>query len=231
MLRSGLETLGYKIHAADNGIGSSEDFLFDDKDWMIRYLVVNTGTWLSGRRVLISPVALGEPNWEEGIFPVALTRKQVENSPPVETDNPVSRRCEEELHLYHGWMAYWGVKPQGSVEIPEGDPHLRSMEKVKGYTIQATDGDIGHVEDFIIDTEHWIIRYLVVNTRNWLPDKKVLVAKPWIQAVRWEDLSVYIDMSRESIKKSPEYDPSQLVNREYEIRLCDYYGRPTYWGD
>jgi hypothetical protein len=112
----------------------------------------------------------------------------------------------------------------------ESDPHLRSTREVIGYHIQARDGEIGHVEDLIVEDEIWFIRYLVIDTRNWLPGRKVLVAPAWAEQVNWVERRVYLDLSRETVKNSPEFDPSMPVNREYEVRLYDYYGRPKYWG-
>jgi uncharacterized protein YrrD len=117
-------------------------------------------------------------------------------------------------------------EPEAEVE---GDPHLRSTREVIGYYIEASDGDIGHVEDFIIDVEAWMIRYMVVNTRNWLPGKNVLVAPEWITAMSWGESKVMVDLTRDSIKSSPEFDPSAPVNRVYEEQLYDFYGRPKYW--
>ncbi|MBK9166200.1 MAG: PRC-barrel domain-containing protein [Bryobacterales bacterium] len=110
-----------------------------------------------------------------------------------------------------------------------GDPHLRSVREVSGYRIRAADGEIGRVADFIVDTDGWAIRYLVVDTRNWLPGRKVLVAPRWVQSIDWGDRLVHVRLHREDIKNSPEFDPNEPVNREYEARLYDYYGRPRYW--
>jgi hypothetical protein len=110
-----------------------------------------------------------------------------------------------------------------------GDPHLRSTQEVLGYYIHASDGDLGHVEDFIVDDDNWTIRYMVVDTRNWLPGKKVLVAPEWITEVSWGESKVYVDLTQDAIKDSPEYDPTETVNRLYEERLYDFYGRPKYW--
>jgi hypothetical protein len=106
---------------------------------------------------------------------------------------------------------------------------LRSVAEVNGYYIQATDGDLGHVEDFVIETETWTIRYLVIDTRKWWSGKKVLVSPLWVERIDWPQSKVFIGMSREMIKNSPEFDPSAPVNRAYEERLFDYYGRPKYW--
>ena len=108
---------------------------------------------------------------------------------------------------------------------------LRSVDEVIGYNIQATDGDIGHVEEFIVDDDTWIIRWFVVDTRNWLPGRKVLVAPDWVTRTSWGDRDVHVDVTRARIKDCPEYDPGLPINRRYEQQLYDYYGRPVYWED
>ncbi|MCI0394457.1 MAG: PRC-barrel domain-containing protein [Chloroflexi bacterium] len=246
MLRGLDELRGYKVLATDDEIGQVDDFYFDDQYWTVRYLVVNTGGWLFGRRVLLSPTALGEPGWAERVLPVALTREQVEKSPAADLAKPVSRQYEMELHTYYGWLPYWAgygspIAPSALGAYPaaplvqeepkrqEGDPHLQSVAEVSGYHIQATDGEIGHVEDFLAEDDNWFIRYMVVDTSNWLPGRKVLVSPSWVKAIRWSESEVVVDLKRETIKNSPEYDPSAEVNRAYEKKLHDYYGRRGYW--
>ena len=241
MLRSIEELYGYTIRAADGDIGKVHDFYFDDEFWTIRYLVVDTGTWLTGRRVLIAPASLGQPDWDTKTLPVRLTKKQVEDSPLVGTDQPVSRQLQVDLHHYYGWPHYWAgtsvgtpfliVPPDQSQEEESGDPHLRSSREVIGYHIQATDDEIGHAEDFIVQDTGWVIRYMVVDTRNWLPGKKVLVAPDWIEEVEWVERKVHVTLERDSVEESPEFEPGMPVNRTYEQSLYDFYGRPAYWLD
>ncbi len=233
MLRSLKEVLGYTIMATNDTLGSVSDFYFDDKLWTIRYLVIDTGTWLPGRQVLVSPHALSQPDWETRLFPVLLTREQIENSPSIEMDKPVSRQDEIALQEYYEWPTYWPTEEAPAAKAvtiqKEGDPHLRSTAEVVGYNIQARDGEIGHLEDFIVEDDNWIVQYMVVDTRNWLPGKKVIVAPDWTTAIDAEGSNVYVDLTKETIENSPPYDPSVPVNREYEERLYDYYGRPRYW--
>ena len=189
MLRSVSGMHGFTIHATDGDMGSVDEFLFDDEQWTIRYLVVNTGGWLTGRLVLVSPMAFRAVAWDRETFDVALTRQQVEQSPSLATDQPVSRQQEEEYSRYYGYPYYWdglglwgaGMYPRmaylsavdstygatATEAQPTSDPHLRSAREVIGYEIQARDGDLGHVEDFIVDDESWVLRYMVVDTRNW----------------------------------------------------------------
>ncbi len=239
MLRSAKSLRDYHIRATDGNIGRVNDFLFDGEGWVIRYAVVDTSEWLPGRKVLLIPDVLGPPSTEGEILPVALTREQVENSPDIDTDKPVSRQHEVDLFEHYGWSPYWGAGRGGltthvarttqTVEAPPGDPNLRSMREVAGYSIHATDGHIGHVEDFIIDDEEWIVRYIVVDTRNWLPGRRVLISPEWVSRIDWRSNAVSIGHSRDEVRKSPHYDPNQPVNRQYELRLYDYYGRRKYW--
>ena len=246
-MRSVNAITNYVISAKDGEIGRCKDFLFDDEFWAIRYMVADTGKWLPGRKVLISPISLGDPEWPNRRFAVNLTMKQVENSPPLEEHAPVSRQYERKYFSYYNWPYYgtggalWGMAPypaelpvQSAEEAKEtaDDPeqsHLRSVKEVTGYYIGAEDGEVGHVEDFIVHEETWSIRYLVVDTRNWLPGRKVLVAPQWISAVDWAAKTVRVGLTTTAVKDSPEYDPAAPVNREYETRLYDFYGRPAYW--
>lgn len=250
MLRSMEELEGYVLEATDGEIGRCKDFLFDDQRWVVRYMLADTGKWLPGRKVLISPISLGEPDWESRRFSVKLTRDQVETSPGIEHHEPVSRQYEAELFSHLGYLPYWGgtsvwgpssvpeslrtmeVEAGSGVRVviePKGDPHLRSLDEVTGYRIDAVDDEVGHVEDFIVDDDDWVIRYMVVDTRNWLPGRKVIVPPQWIEGFDWQKKLAHVDLTREQIENSPEFEAGAPVNREYEARLYDYYGRPVYW--
>lgn len=247
MQRNVKSLIGFTMGATDGEIGKVDEFYFDDKTWTIRYLVVKTGGWLLERKVLISPAALKEPDWENETFPVNLTKEQVKHSPDIDTEKPVSRQQELALYNYYEWPYgdpvgagfYGGMGMLGMVEtrVPfeehiaarkneghSGDPHLRSTSEVIGYKIHATDGEIGDVEDFILD-DTWKIRYLIVDTGNWFPGKKVLMSPEWIQDVKWATSSVYVDVPVAAVKNSPEYDPSRPVQEAYETDLHQHYGK------
>ncbi len=244
MLRSLKEIFGYDIKATDGKFGTAEDFYFDDDKWIIRYLIVDTGSFLSRRLVLISPSSIDEPSWKAGEVPVDLSKKQIENSPKISTDLPISRQHEIQLADYYQWPVYWGVghtagtgyvipkvDAENDLENDEDyDSNLRSSSEVLNYHINANDGNIGHVEDFIMDNDDWVVRYLIVDTSNWMPlAKKVLVSPMWINKIDWQRKIVDVDLKKDTIKNSPEFDPNQPINREYEVKLYDYYGRPKYW--
>lgn len=248
MLRSAEGLKRNRIVARDGEIGFVHDALFDDERWAIRYLVVDT-KWIGGERVLISPIAVEEADGALREIRVDLTVSQVERSPSIEEDAPVSRQMERKYADYYrypyywGWGGLWGAygapaalrtaervpEPEERPSDVEGDPHLRSVREVSGYHLQATDGDIGHVEDVLFDEESWAIRYLVVDTSNWWFGKKVLVSPEWADSIRWDDQKVLVSLEREQIRRAPEWHPSALVNREYEARLYDAHGRPAYW--
>lgn len=243
MLRNVKELIGYKIHARDDDIGHVDDFYFDDQKWTIRYLVVDTGSWMPGKKVLISPVCFyEEPDWEAKKFPVNLTKELVEKWVEDFEHKPVSRQKEQEMANHFGWPVYWetqelnsithsNISPEINIDKEKSkDPHLRSIKEVTGYHLQAKDGEIGHIHDFIVDDKEWVIRYLVVDTMNWLPGRKVLISPLWISKVVWAESKVYAEMlTQEQIKSSQEYNPSKLIDREYEEILHDHYRQPKYW--
>jgi len=262
MLRQSKDLLDFAIAATDGAIGDVKDLYFDDEAWAIRYLVVDTGSWLSSRKVLISPIAVGEPDWSNKQLPVALTREQVRNSPDIDTDMPVTRQHESDYLDYYRYPYYWGgigmwgvggypymlvpgyvgygasaatqaesdsAQARTEARQSDNDPHLRSCNAVVGYHIEASDGEIGHVQGLLVDEESWAIRYLVVRTSNWWLGHDVLVASQWIKGVSWAQRSVAVDLTRDALKHAPAYDPALPVGREMEIDVYKHYGRAGYW--
>jgi hypothetical protein len=251
MLKTITHLKGFAVRATDGLLGTIEQLYFDDETWTIRYLTVNTGGWLEGRRVLISPFSIKLVNWAARRVDVALTREQVEKSPDIDTHQPVSRQHESDLLRSFGYPSYWTgpyawgpsyypiavplIPPESAQEIARRakeesrESHLRSTGGVSGYDLQALDGEIGHINGFVLDDETWSIRYLEVATRNWWPGKKVLFSPAWIQRVSWLSSKVYVALSRTSIQSAPEYRDSTPITREYEDSLYQHYGRPPYW--
>ncbi|HVC18720.1 MAG TPA: PRC-barrel domain-containing protein [Vicinamibacterales bacterium] len=265
MLRNVKELRSYALYAKDGVIGEVDDLYFDDEDWAVRYFVVDTGHWLSGRKVLISPLAIGQPDWMGQQLPVTLTKAQVEHSPDIDTQKPVSRQHEAAYLQYYGYPYYWGggglwgastgtaqdepttgrtvkrrpttgraVKRRPktgrtSAKKTADDCHLRSCRAVIGHHIHATDGEIGHVQDLLVDDADWAIRYLVVNTSHWWGDHEVLIAPRWIEDVRWPEAVVSVGLTRQAIKDAPAYDAAAQLDREHEQGMYVHYGRPGYW--
>jgi uncharacterized protein YrrD len=256
MLRPISTLKGLTVGALDGDIGSVYDVYFDSKQWTVRYFVVDTGTWLSGRRVLMSPMALRQPADVAGDrLHVGLSKAQIENAPSWDTDKPVSRQHEIDYSRHYEYPYYWTGPARwgaawdpltGMAPVPRPDPveeeiiareresadvHLHSARDVMGYYVQAADDDVGHVEDFLVDDHSWAIRYLVVDTRNWLPGRNVVIAPSWIKTVSWDDSRVYVDLLRKEVETAPAYDPSLPLERPLETRLYQHYRRPTYWDE
>lgn len=243
--------IGYHLGATDGEIGKVVEFYFDDETWTIRYLIVETGNWFSGRKVLISPQALKSREWDTKVLPVNLSKEQIRTSPDINTENPVSRQEELKLYEHYPWSAYWGdglypgggiwgmpaVLPIDELAAPKRDsttdhtndnPHLRSSENVTGYTVHAIDGEIGDVEDFIVDDSTWSINFLIIDTGKWLPGKKVLLSPKWIKEISWVNSSINVRKLVEAIKNSPEYDHSKPLTADYEKDLNAYYETHVY---
>jgi uncharacterized protein YrrD len=253
MLRNVKDLQGYAIRATDGLIGKVDDFYFDDEAWTVRYLVVDTGDWLSGRKVLISPIAFGHTDWLARTFSVSLTQEQVRNSPDIDTRKPVSRQHEANYLEYYGYPDYWSgaglwgmgsypgsLTAQDRIEAelkahgtratqPPDDCHLRSSRAITGYHIHASDGDIGHVTDLLVDDHSWAIRYLIANTSNWWGGHHVLIAPAWIAGVSWAAAHVSVGVSREVVKHAPPYDADAELDRQQEEAIFEHYGHPGYW--
>lgn len=237
---SKLEDLtGFRLQALDGELGELKQVYFDDQLWTVRYLVVHTGSWLLGREVLISPQSVTKVDLDIARLSVNLTQDKVGNSPPAESEKPVSRHYEEELFRYYQWERYWitdvlaGI-PESSLgeqtpRIPHSgqpeQPHLRSSDEVRGYRIHALDGDIGHVEDFIVQEQNWSIAYLEIDTLNWLPGKHVLIAPAWIRQIDWKvpKRGVSVELTQEAIRTAPAYDASKAISRDYQRALFAHY--------
>jgi len=235
----------YLVEATDGNIGSVHDCLFDDRTWTLRWLVVDTREWLIGRKVLIHPSAFGRPDVENLRLRLDLTKAQIEASPPIAFDRPVSAQLESRVYGYYGWDAEWGGigypahlagasavtdKPGAKYAAgpDDGDPNLRSMAAVGRYHVAATDGAIGHVEDFVFDDVTWDVRYLIVDTKNWWFGQHVLIAPFAVRHINWLDETVLLDLSRERVQSSPPWKPLDLIDIAYQRQLHSYYGWPGY---
>jgi uncharacterized protein YrrD len=231
MLITSHAVYGSSVFGTDKVAGTIRDFLFDDQTWEIQYFVVHSGRWLTGHCELLTPFVVEHTDWIDRRIDVRLTEDQVVHSPPVDAHRPASYQRKVQRQKLIAWDAYWTGILRESPESPEPpeDPHLDSAKEVAGYHIHTPDGGIGHVEDFIIDDEAWMIRYLVADTRNWLPGKHVLIGALSVDSVTWDTRRVSVNLNRAAIQDAPQYDRDSPVDREYEDRLCDHYGLPKYW--
>ncbi len=232
---------GTSLRARDGDIGKLEQVYFDDERWNVCYFVVKTGGWLSGREVLIAPRSVSGVD-NDGQLAVDLTREQIESSPPVGTERPVSRHYEVEYYRYYGWQPYWPLAgsfgglmtPAAPLPAPDREraapeppehPHLRASDEVRGYRVHTRDGEFGAVDDLVVDDRDWQVRYLVFDTRRWLPGRKVLLAPTWVDDIDWASRQVIVDLDSETIRSAPPYDPAQVISRDDEVRLYRHYGR------
>lgn len=229
---------GCTLCATDGELGAVEDFYFDAAHWHLRYFVADVGAWLRSRRVLISPEAIGEPCWGEEMLPVNLTKDQIRHSPHVDTARPVERAHEIALQQHYGWAPYWGMTmadepiavpmPIPPIQEEPADPHLHSARHLLGYRIEATDGHLGHVDNILIGDADWRIHYLVADTRDWWPHRRVLLAPGWIRQFSRDQRQVVVDLTCAQIESSPAYDPHQPLHAEYTESLHAHYGQPHY---
>ena len=242
------ELKGFKIATTDGRLGTVTEFHFDDESWTLHWIVVGIGTWLFGRKVLL-PFSVLHPDISAPSFPGRLTTAKVKDSPLIDTYKPVSRQHEERVYGYYNLSPYWGSgfymggygdwsagmseahyagarQRQDKLDRlghQKDDQHLRSMDAVTGYNLNATDGAICHVEGFWVDDEDWTIQFLNIETQNWWPGKHVLISPRSAQQILWSENLVNLDIDRQTVKDSPAYDPSAPIDAAVEARMAGHY--------
>jgi len=224
----------FTVRAEEGDLGRPEGAYFDDRSWRVRYLSVSMGKRLLGRRVLVIPQSIADIDVEERRLHAALSREQVEKSPPLESERVLSRDYERRYYEHFGWVPYWQSAEQDGEdeardEGAERSPHLHAASELAGCGIETRDGAEGHVADLVLDLESWMIRYLEVDTRRWLPGRKVLLAPAWIERLSWGDRTVVAALDRGTIESAPDYEPDKPITRDYEIELYKHYGSQQYW--
>lgn len=248
MLRSLNILVGYKLKAKDGYIGRCGDFLFDDNKWCVRYMVADTATWLSERKVLVSPAVLQQADWASQTFPINLTMQEIKNSPPLAANAPVSRKYELAYNQHFGFSDYWhGTDLWGEDATPNSimqsilasdwladdnagnGSHIRSIREVRGYTVEALDDEAGKVYDLIVDDETWAIRYLVISIGRMPIRRKVLVSPEWLRSVNWVAGKVYVTLEKQVLEEKTAVDMAKAVNHQCEKVPYDYYGRPHFY--
>jgi hypothetical protein len=218
MLHKASRIRGVTVRAADGDVGHVEEFYFDDHMWTIRYLVVDTGSWLMHRRVLIPPMSI-EPGWTFAGLQSTLTREQIQHSPEVESHPTMSRQDETRVLGHYGYPSYWedGAGPESTppepARVKPGDEHLCGTRDITGYHLQASDGEIGHVDDVLIDGS-WRVRYLVVDTSNWIGGKSVVISPTALHGIDWSHSRMQVDLTREAIRDSPSFDSIEIAPGE-----------------
>ncbi len=248
MLRTIKELSGYTVRTLDGDLGKVETFYFDDNAWMIRYLAVRIPHDAKDRRILISPVSITGIEPREKQVNTGLTYEMILSSPMINEDVVVSREEEIALHDYFQWPYYWDegdvpntlpgdltavplvemaldVEDQITSEDNQNKPHLRETSAIEDYVIQARDGEVGSVDDLIIEDQTWKIQYFIVNTGSFLSNRKVLLAPQWIQRISYAESAVIVDLKVGTIRNSPEYDPSLPLDHEYQARLSIFYNQ------
>jgi len=220
--------IGFSLSATNGEVGKIEEIYFDDRNWVIRYLVVKTGNWLSGRKVLISPEAFDRARWNDETFPVHLTKEQILNSPDVNTDRPLSSKHIASINKYFLWQTFIddGFYAPAHCDLPdvtenaetdnqsEDHVHVRSTRQTKGFRIHAKDGEIGYVSDFIVSDEDWKMKYLVVAAKNIFGDRKILISIRDIRETKWASSDIYLDISVHAVEQSRIFDGSTFSDLE-----------------
>lgn len=232
------------VITTDNETGEAADLFFDERDWAVRYLVVNIGTWLFGRTTLIAPAAIQAVEWNKKKISLNLTRKQIEKSPAIDTRAPIPRQRELEIFTFYGWQEYWPassftsvpplpphahpLQPIRSMEDelaapPEHfeDPHLRRLAEARSCKLLAADGEAGKIVDLLVDDSDWAIRFILVATRPEGREIAVPIAR--LGRARWSERQLTTDLANESLQSAPAYDATKIGTDEEE-KILGHFG-------
>ncbi len=226
MLRDFNKIKNCVVQGTDGIIGTVADVYFNDQTWEIRYLAADTASWLDGRYVLIAKESLLTPKWQTGSFPATVSQGQVKDGPPFEIGQPFSWKKEREICAHYRWATYY---PLDENELSVFPGILTSAIGLTNFSLKASDGEIGKIINFMVDDTSWIVRYLVIDTSKWLAGRKILLNPMWATSILWADHLVEMDLSKDQIQQSPEYDPFEPIEQVYEDRLYTHYGKPQYW--
>ncbi len=228
---------GYRIVTRDGEIGKVHDFFIDDSRWHLRYIVVETGSWMSRRRVLLSLAELGATRSELSEFHVHLTCEQVSGAPGIDTDKPVSRQQKFLMNVHYGWPNYWSLDGLILSEaIPtltnrptriEGDHHQRSFREISSYAIKHGENRLGKVEDFVIDDADWSLTNLVLTGGGWLDSRRIAIPASNFEEASWLKRAIFVDLKGSDLSKYEPFNYNHPVDREESFVFCDYHGRPA----
>lgn len=256
MLEKTQKLYGYTIKAEDGEAGEVVSMLFDDRDWSINYLVVDTGSWLAGRRVLLSTEAVKQVSWKNDLVISDVTKKKIKDSPTINLDKPISEQELAELHRYYGWASFRpGILPGAPVAVPgtalpisqtieyqitdesrgeehpreEMERHLRSSREVGSYRVDAEEETIGFVEDLLFETDDWTIRYFVVDAGGVLEQDRILLSRDWVRSLDWLKRDIDMAITIDAVKDAPEFGKGKSYRKEDEQVLYEHYGKDLYW--
>lgn len=240
MKRNAKTLSSFSLETQDHTKGKIKDLLFDEVQWVIRYVEADFGGFFEYKRVLVPRVFLESPDWEGRHFPISLRDSEINKCPDIQNHLPVSRKYEKELYNHYRISPYWptinmgmsgGFFPPRPINIKgkeldeeDLDTILRSYKEVQGYHINALDGKLGHLEDIVIDVKNWQIIYAIVDTSNWLPwSKKVLIPLGSMDKINFVEREVHIRMNTEAIKNAPEYESADSISEDYEEKIMDFF--------
>jgi len=233
MLRRSGELQWSQVISLDGEIGKVRDVCFDEASWMVRYLIVDTGGWLSGRKVPIDPRSVELIDRNLHTVWVSLSRAQIESSPRIDIGELGAREHEMQLNRHYGYGSCWTHSmPWGNgqvsparrsaaeaLEIDAPSACLRGARQMLDFTLITVDGHVGLIKDFFFDDETWALRYLIVQTGSWLLGRRVLVSADRVRRVDWSAESVEVNQTRKQIEYGWEFDADNPPPGDLETAL------------
>lgn len=242
---------GFSINAMDGKAGKLKDILFDDHSYKVRYFVIDTSSWLPGRKILLSPEAVDKVDYDNSVIFFKLTKDTIENSPPLSDHLPVSKQHEQSLTQYYSWAPYaistgWfpypaytipndsvgyasDLYPSNWINLSENkernfDRYLRSCEEICGYKISSIDEEkFGEVSNIIFIEKSWLLIDLVLSSNRWLPGGKNFACSPmFVESFNEYERELRVSMTKKMMLDSPEYK-FENYGEQYRESLLNHY--------
>ncbi|QRR00830.1 PRC-barrel domain-containing protein [Dyadobacter sandarakinus] len=230
MERSFKSLTHYGLGAIDGEIGKICDVYVDGATWHICYWIVDTGTLLDQRKVMIAAHSVLGIECRNKTFETSLSRNQIKDSPVIDTNKAESN--QQEIISDH-FRNYWFLPIKHGVLLDKeanrgiSNINLRSLEVLLSCKIYGTDSYLGRVIDYILDTKYWKIDYLIIEIGGLFRSQKVLIPIKLINTINWTVLVININMAKKEFGQLQCYDPQGRVNILSDGSFLDYHGRPA----
>jgi hypothetical protein len=244
------------VVASDGKLGNFDNAFFERDRWVVPLISIKTGPWLLGRSVLLAPDFVRRIQTRNHRMQIDISKREILRHKTVDQETAISRRKDEDVRNYYGWPLFWGYVPGPDLYYPVTGIHqfqfpgvaaeftpepkdvvlhtptgqLKDGEEILGFKVQAIDGEIGYVQDLMIDLEKWKVSYLVVETGSWFYHDRVAISTQWVRDILDLDIQLEVDLMRDTIERSPTpLDESKPWTHAQEQKLYDYYARAKHW--
>jgi hypothetical protein len=212
-----------EVHASDGMIGIIRDLYFDTQDLILKFMVIDTQSWLENREILISPESVKRFNWDRNKFDLGLLKRRIEQSRVISIDEPAGPGGRKQSREYYFLSTYWDSERAGG-----NLAHLLKDSELKRFDICLSDGRIGGTAGIIIEESTWKVEFIIVDADSMEAGKLVPLPAGWINRIDPKEGIIHVDLNKEDILNAPTFPAEELEDESNEKALYNYYSRHLY---